>query len=993
MSGITIKILAAMVLAWCAGTAAAQTQAVATVDGEILDSDGSRILYIPNVDPHQVRIRAANGTETLIGAGPQFTPLYGYLSPTGAAFAADVQGAISSTLFNFNTNGLVRVGTLNSNLSLRVEGQYAVFSGLNAVTGVATPNFVYRLDTTTGLVTQAPGDNGNYQLDVLADGVIAYWTSNGSFAPNSQAADYNIETFDGVVTRRITDTHNSLNYYPRTDGALFVFNRRNTCCASQAQMLLSDGVSEIVLSTAEGLPGQDYQVRNGWVAFRDRGTLYIRNPSGALTNLGASTAILQISEFGELAYTLGNRTFLRTADGVVWEVGPYESAFNVGHDWYFYRAGELVRFADGLMVPLDANFVASAAPFTAHDGTTFYGVTDIVAGRAIVLEGATVLDTKGFAIGLSGPVTGPGGLKVVGGGLLTLLGANSFAGGLEIAADGRLAGDTRSINGMVVNDGELSLNQNFNGVFAGVLSGHGLLRKTGSGTVVLGGPQPFSGTALITAGGVQLAGVDTPAAFVVSAGLLSGNGRIGALDAQGGGVAPGSGTATISIAGGLTLGANSLYVVDLAGGSSDRLSAGGVAQLQGGALDLRFAPQRYRIGSSWRILEGSRLSGSFGEVRSAGLPALVDASVDYNPDSVDVVLTLDQERLVGLAVSENQRSVAGAVAALPGSSALLDEVAWLPEQQIPAALDQLSGEFHATALTALFETGRFERLAILRQVRDQRPGRRVWATASTDSARYDESGDLASSRASARDFAVGIDLDPAADVRVGAALGFGDQDVTSSQGRLSNTYVGPTLYGQARRGSMVARGGVGLTRLHLESERRVAFGTINDHLQSTSHGWSSDLFAEVAFPLTARRLDAEPFVGVSSTMLRLSGFQETGGETALSSPDLRSFRSVATAGLRAHAEGQMGASRLFARGELAWEHELDAGGDRRTLALATNPGHTYSVQGLSAARDAAHVGLGLGLVGRAWRAEIAYDGAIARSQQQHAGAATVSFAF
>lgn len=1006
MSSIAIKVLVAAALLAVAGSAVAQTRAVATVDGTILDSDGSRILYIPTADPRQLRIQAADGTDTLIAPGQQYTPIYGYLSPTGAAFAAEVQGVISQALFNFNAGGLTRIGTLNARETLRVSGQYAVFSGLNAVTDLAIPSFVYRLDTTTGLVTQAPGDNGNTELDVTDGGLIAYWTANG-WSANSKTADYNIETFDGAVVHRITNTNNSFNVYPRTDGDLFLFRRVDLCCVlynqlQGSQLVLSDGVNETVLVNGRIVapdedyrmtPDQDYQIKGGWIAFRDFGTLYVRSPSGVLTNLGASSSILQISEFGELAYTLDNRTFLRTADGVVWEVGSYGSAFNVGHDWYFYRAGELVRFVDGLTVALDADFSATSGTFTARDGTTFYGVTNIAISRALLVEGATTVDTKGFEIGLNGSITGPGSLKIVGGGLLTLRGANSFAGGLEIGADGRLVGDTRSVNGAVIDNGELTLDQAFDGPFAGTLSGQGVLRKTGAGTLVLGGLQPFSGTTLLAAGGLQLADIDTPSAFVVSAGLLSGSGRIGGLNVQGGAVAPGPGMATIAIADGLTLGANSLYAVELASGASDRLVTGGVALLQGGSLDLRFAPERYSVGSRWRIVQGSTLNGTFGQVRSEGLSALLNSRLTYNSDSVDVVLTVDQERLVGLAGTKNQRATAGAVAALPDSSTVLNEIVWLPEPQIPAALDQLSGELHATTLTALFETDRFTRTTILRQVRDPRSGRRIWGTASTYSARYDGMDDLISSRVGSRDFAAGIDVDPTAGSRIGAAIGFGDQDVKSGSGRLSNAYVGATLYGQATRGAMVARGGVGLTWLDLDSDRRVAFGAINESLRSGSRGWSNDLFAEVAFPLDTGGVDVEPFVGVSRTMLRLDSFQETGGGAALASPDVRSSRSLAVAGLRAQAEGQMGSSRLFARGELSWEHELDAGADRRTLAFVANPGRTYQVQGLSAAGDAAHVGAGLGLHGRAWRVEVSYDGVIARSQQQHAGGATVNLSF
>src|SRR4051812_33971056 len=92
-------------------TVAAQTDIVATVPGVIVNSDGSRILYIPTGVSNELRIRAADGTETVIRLDPQYVtrPFSGYLTPTGAVFAAYDPDGIGDALFNFNAAGLTMV--------------------------------------------------------------------------------------------------------------------------------------------------------------------------------------------------------------------------------------------------------------------------------------------------------------------------------------------------------------------------------------------------------------------------------------------------------------------------------------------------------------------------------------------------------------------------------------------------------------------------------------------------------------------------------------------------------------------------------------------------------------------------------------------------------------------------------------------------------------------------------------------------------------------
>lgn len=107
--------------------AMAQVAPIASVNGAIVDSDGTRILYAPATDPHALNIlNLSNSSTTAISLAPTYTPGSGFLTPLGAAFNA-TDNSSTNIIFNYNgslTN--VSTGLVNSG-GLTVAGQYAAF--------------------------------------------------------------------------------------------------------------------------------------------------------------------------------------------------------------------------------------------------------------------------------------------------------------------------------------------------------------------------------------------------------------------------------------------------------------------------------------------------------------------------------------------------------------------------------------------------------------------------------------------------------------------------------------------------------------------------------------------------------------------------------------------------------------------------------------------------------------------------------------------------
>jgi autotransporter-associated beta strand protein len=109
------------------------------------------------------------------------------------------------------------------------------------------------------------------------------------------------------------------------------------------------------------------------------------------------------------------------------------------------------------------------------------------------------IDTAGNDVTVSGVVSGIGDLVKTGTGQLTLTGANTYTGGTTVSA-GSLAGNTTSLQGAIANNAALVFNQTANGTYSGVISGTGVLTKTGTGTLTLAAANSYSGGTEIDGG-------------------------------------------------------------------------------------------------------------------------------------------------------------------------------------------------------------------------------------------------------------------------------------------------------------------------------------------------------------------------------------------------------------------------------------------------------------------------------------------------------------
>ncbi len=227
---------------------------------------------------------------------------------------------------------------------------------------------------------------------------------------------------------------------------------------------------------------------------------------------------------------------------------------------------------DGGTVAVGADRALGAAtgPLTFNGGALKFLAGFILAPtRAVSLQaGGGTIDTNGLNTMLSQAASGPGALTKAGAGVLTLTGANSYAGGTVIAG-GALqlgaGGTSGSIKGNVTDDGALLFDRADELVFTGAISGSGAVAQFGTGTTVLDAADSYTGATNVAAGTLVVGDAGDPGA------ALSGGGPVSVAPET---MLTGYGTVAGNVTNDGTLGAGNA-LAPLAGGPVGRFTLGG----------------------------------------------------------------------------------------------------------------------------------------------------------------------------------------------------------------------------------------------------------------------------------------------------------------------------------------------------------------------------------------------------------------------------------
>jgi outer membrane autotransporter protein len=599
-------------------------------------------------------------------------------------------------------------------------------------------------------------------------------------------------------------------------------------------------------------------------------------------------------------------------------------------------------------------------------------------------------------------------------------------------SQGTLIGDTNSLQGgAIVNNAALVFSQNFNGTYAGDISGTGTLTKQGGGTLIMSGMNGYTGPTFVNGGTLDVTGSLASSVTVNSGAMLAGNGAIGALNVMSGGTVTPGNFATLTVNGNVTFVPGSVFGVNVnAAGQADKIAATGAAMINGGTVQALAQLGGFLPLTTYTILTATGgITGTFDNVTSNLAFLTPTLSYDHN----DVFLTLTRiASFVSEAQTPNERAVAAALDKGPMSNPLVIAVLVQTAPGAQQAFDALSGEIYGSLQSTLVEEAFVLRQELLSRLRQAAyagapgelgalafggpqlatddgapltyapaPGLPVKALpggAPTDRAwtlwakglggwgRADGDGNAASATSNFAGFISGADARFGELMRLGFAAGYTHSslavDARASSAGIDSVHAG--AYASADLGAFDARGGAAYSFHTIDTTRTVAFPGFLDHTAARFDGATAQVFGEVGHGMTLGRLAAEPFAGVAFVHVDTGSFLESGGVAALSGARDSEDVGYSSLGVRAATMLPLVAGYwLVPRIALAWQHAFGDVTPAAALAFQST-GAAFSTAGVPIARDAALVegGVDLRLSPRA-KLSLNYAGELAAHAQTH----------
>jgi outer membrane autotransporter protein len=534
----------------------------------------------------------------------------------------------------------------------------------------------------------------------------------------------------------------------------------------------------------------------------------------------------------------------------------------------------------------------------------------------------------------------------------TLTGASAFSDGTLIDGAATLNGSASVLTGAITDNGTLVVDQPTNGTFTAALSGGGLLRKAGAGTLVVG-TQAFTGRTDVAAGTLQLAGTLPSAVTVERGARLAGTGQIAsATIASGGTVAPAAGTLTVT--GNFVQQANSAYAATiLPGAASSRIAVGGTATIGSGAtLDLTRGAGTYAIGTRYTLLTAAGgITGSYA-INQTPLNG-TELRVTASGTALFADLVRTGASLAGLAANPDQAAVASAFSTLGVGNAAYAALTLNPDDAaVRTALTRLDGEVHASARTAMVHDALLvEKTVAARFDTPVSEAKGLWGQLLVNAGQDEGASGGSNTHRNTLGGIGGFDTQVGEGLRIGVAGGYTRTrdhiDDTSDRARIGTWHL--VGYAGGRIGGIDARAGIGYAWGRVNTRRSISFTGFSDadrarYDTNTLHG-----FGEIGVPVPVGGGSVEPFAGGAVIRIHNDAFAETGGAAALQGRARNETVEFSDVGLRARTPVT---GNLSVVAGVAWQHAFDTVRPDATLAFAGS-GTPFSVIGARLSRDAA----------------------------------------
>ncbi|MFU7529237.1 autotransporter domain-containing protein [Qipengyuania sp. ASV99] len=636
--------------------------------------------------------------------------------------------------------------------------------------------------------------------------------------------------------------------------------------------------------------------------------------------------------------------------------------------------GALIKTGNGTLTLTGANSYSGG---TSVNAGGLRGSSTSLQGE-ISLTSAELLFDQDLAGTYSGRVSGSGALTKTGTGALTLTGASDFGGSIIVEEGEIIAGlaNLPTTASLTIEDiATLRLVQDADAVFAQAIDGGGRFIKEGSAVLTLTAMSPgefgFTGITDLNAGSLVLNGDALGGEVNAALGTqLSGTGSTGTVNlASGATIAAGNSIGTLTTTG-VSFASGSRYIVELNDGgtvtgvNNDLIASGGTVTIDGGTVTVRPANgtdngSTYAAGSIYTIISATgsgSVTGAFDGVEDDF--AFLDFTLSYDPANVFLTSQLVVSSFCVAGLTSNQCSTGEGAFSL-GGGIVFDALLQLSAAEVPQALDQLSGEVHASLGTAFVEDSRFPREAALVRLSTVAAGAGAWVKGFGSWGNWDADGNTARLDRDIVGAFFGADAALGESARIGVFGGYSHSDFDiedrSSSASADSYHLG--VYGGGRWAGFGLSLGGAIAWHDASTARAVAFSGFSDSAQSRYDGRTSQLFGEVSYRLGDESDHIEPFANFALVDYEGDALIETGGPAALLVDERGGDNTFTTLGLRAQGGTGTSANGLTLRGSVGWRRAF---GDRAVQSVhSLTGGDKFTVAGVAVARNAAAIEAGL----------------------------------
>ncbi|HLZ18727.1 MAG TPA: autotransporter-associated beta strand repeat-containing protein, partial [Smithellaceae bacterium] len=469
---------------------------------------------------------------------------YGVYTGTGSNVINRGGGTISASSFGSTGYG-VYTGS-NSTVTNETGGTISVSIGGDYAYGIRGATTV----TNNGSITV---NGASYAQGILpASGATV--TNNGAITVNATNGPTNgIAAINGTVANTGVITVNGTNL------ATFGLNMTGTTGSSvtnSGEITVNNGIAYGVYMS------------NGTVANQSGGTI---SATGTGSAYGVSIGTGTVTNASGAAITSNGTGVQMTGTSILDNYGTVSGVIGIattgGNAIIRNYGGGVITGTGGVALSLDGD---NNTVLIQENSTINGSIEAAGSGNSLEFNGPGTYNSN---------ITGTWALMKSGSGTLVLNGTNTYTGGTTVS-EGVLRGNTASLQGNILNYGQVAFNQTSEGTYAGILSGTGSLLKDAESVLILTGANTYSGATTISAGALSINGSIASPVTVNTAGTLMGGGAINGDVTNSGVIAPGNSIGTLTVNGNVTFSPGSVYQVEAnAEGQSDKIVASGTTNI------------------------------------------------------------------------------------------------------------------------------------------------------------------------------------------------------------------------------------------------------------------------------------------------------------------------------------------------------------------------------------------------------------------------------